>query len=249
MDLSQAEAVKKLDEWVAGRTNNLIPELIGKPLDKPVFATLNALHFKAAWKEPFDKVATSEAPFQDGDKGEEKVMLMKLPASVRAYRQENGFVGVELPFAEDRFALVVVTSDKPKPLKDFAPAAAWLSASGFAPVEGDLALPRFVIDGGADLAPALKSDLAPGLASPTALAGFGVGVKVQSILQRARIEANEEGAEAAAATAVIAGRSLTTGDKLVHMVVDKPFIFALRDRRTGMILVAGYVGKAPRAKG
>ena len=250
MDLSQAEAVKTLDGWVASKTGGLIPELIGKPLDRPAFVILNALHFKARWKEPFDPAATSQAPFQDGERGADKVMLMKLPASTRAYRLEKGFVGVELPFSDERFALVVVTStDKPKLLKDFASVAGWLSASGFAPTQGDLALPRFSVEGGGDLAPALKNDLAPGLASPTALAGFGAGSKIQGVLQRAKIEANEEGAEAAAATAVIVGRSLTVDDKVVHMIVDKPFLFALRDRKSGLILAAGYVGKAPKAKG
>ena len=61
------------------------------------------------------------------------------------------------------------------------------------------------------------------------------------------IDADEEGAEAAAATAVIVGRSLEIDDAY-HMVVDKPFLFALRDRQSGLILVAGYVGHAPKGK-
>ena len=58
------------------------------------------------------------------------------------------------------------------------------------------------------------------------------------------IEVDEEGA----ATAVIATRALI-GDDAIHMVVDKPFVCALRDHATGPILVAGYVGHAPKGKG
>ena len=61
------------------------------------------------------------------------------------------------------------------------------------------------------------------------------------------IDIDEEGAEAAAATAVISSRALGT-DGAIHMVVDKPFVYALRDKVTGLILVAGYVGQPPKGK-
>jgi serpin B len=171
---------------------------------------------------------------------------MRLAEAERSFRQDKEFVGVDLPFQGDRFSLLVVTSTaKPKSLKEFAPAAGWLSGAGFTKTKGDLALPRFNLEGDADLYPALKADLKPGLDSPTALAGFVAHAKIEAILQRAKIEVNEEGAEAAAATAVIVGRSLQIDDA-VHMVVDKPFLFALRDRTSGLILVAGYVGRAPK---
>jgi serine protease inhibitor len=61
------------------------------------------------------------------------------------------------------------------------------------------------------------------------------------------IEIDEEGAEAAAATAAVASRMLEKRG-CHHMVVDNPFVYALRDRATGLILVAGYVGVAPKGK-
>jgi serine protease inhibitor len=62
------------------------------------------------------------------------------------------------------------------------------------------------------------------------------------------IDVDEEGAEAAAATAIMGTRSLESDDGSIHMVVDKPFIYALRDSVTGLILVAGYVGHPPKGK-
>jgi serine protease inhibitor len=54
-------------------------------------------------------------------------------------------------------------------------------------------------------------------------------------------------AEAAAATAVMSSRALGA-DEAIHMVVEKPFVYALRDKVTGLILVAGYVGQPPKGK-
>ena len=157
--------------------------------------------------------------------------------------------GVDLPFDGERYSLVVVTStDKPKALKDFAPVKGWLTGAGFAAHKGDLALPKFSLETSTDLFPLVREDLKDGLKSPTALAEFGSAATIQGILQRTTIDVFEEGAEAAAATAVVVGRSLEVDDTL-HMVVDKPYVFALRDRQSGFILAAGYVAKAPKGKG
>jgi len=146
--------------------------------------------------------------------------------------------------------LIVVTSKgAPRAAKDFTGVSSWLSGEGFAPHKGDIALPRFSLRGEASLLRTLeKLGLAEGLKSPTALAAFGAGSTISQIEQRAMIDVDEEGAEAAAATAVVVGRSLEADDAL-HMVVDKPFIYALRDKATGLIVVAGYVSHAPKGKG
>lgn len=248
-DLTKPDEVKKIDDWVKAATGGMIPEILGQPLTTPSFVALNALHFKGRWKTRFDPRATADAPFMGADHKSTPVAMMRLPEAHRAYRAEAGFVGVDLPFEDARYSLVVVTSDKePRTAKGFAAAADWLSGEGFAARKGDLALPRFSLEGNANLLPTLaKAGLAEGLRSPTALAGFAPDVTIQAVLQRAKIEVDEEGAEAAAATAAVVVRSLSVDDAL-HMIVDKPFIYALRDRDSGLIIVAGYVGRPPKRK-
>ena len=246
-DTSKAEDVKAIDAWVAEKTRGEIPQILGKPLESAAFVALNALYFKAKWQEPFDPQATVSAPFHAVDGSAEPAMLMRLAEGERAYRADKSFIGVDLPFAGERFSLTVVTSNdgKRRKLKDFEPATAWLSGDGFAPRKGDLALPRFSLEGAGDLLPALSKDLAEAAKSPTALSGFGPNAKVEGILQRTKIEVDEEGATAAAATAVVVARAMVA-DEALHMIVDKPYLFALRDRQSGLILLAGYVGKALR---
>ena len=243
-DLSKPDAAAKIDAWVNEVTKGAIPEILGGPLDKASFVVLNALHFKGRWKTQFDPHLTAQAPFQSADGKSGEVAMMRLPKASRAYRIEQNFIGVDLPFSNERFSLVVVTTmDKPAPAGDFAAAKKWLSGAGFTERKGDLALPRFKTSERSDLLPTLDAlGLDKGRNSPTALARFGQGTRLTRVVQRAMIEVDEEGAEAAAATAVFGLRAV---DDSLHMVVDKPFIFALRDRQTGLILVAGYVGHAP----
>jgi serpin B len=249
VDVSTPGGVKAIDDWVDGVTKGLIPQILGAPLERPEFVALNALYFKGKWKEPFDPKATAEAPFVGVDGKALPAMLMRLPEAERAFRAEKNFIGVDLPFAGDRYSLTIVTStDKPKALKEFASVKDWLSGAGFAPRQGDLALPRYSLETQSDLMPSLGRDLEEGLKSPTAFSGFGAGAKIDGILQRAKIEVDEQGATAAAATAVFVARALAVDDAL-HMVVDKPYLFALRDRQSGFILIAGYVAKAPKGKG
>ncbi len=246
-DLSKPEVAAAIDAWVKEITKGVIPEILGGPLDNASFVALNALHFKGKWKTPFDPKLTAPAPFNGADGKANEVAMMRLAQGQRLFRTDKHFIGVDLPFSGDRFSLVVVTSkEKPLPAKDFAKASDWLSGAGFMERKGDLALPRFHASGRFDLLPALDAlGIEKARRSPAALEAFGKGTSLTQILQRAAIEVDEEGAEAAAAAAVIATRALEQDDSL-HMVVDKPFVFALRDQASGMILVAGYVGQAPK---
>jgi serine protease inhibitor len=248
-ELSNPEAAARIDAWVKEVTKGAIPEILGGPVEKASFVALNALHFKGRWKTPFDPQLTATAPFRgvDGKTGE--VAMMRLGQASHAFRQERNFIAIDLPFSDERFTLVVVTTtDKSAQAKEFAPVASWLSGAGFTPRSGDLALPRFSASGREDLMPTLDAlGLDKARRSATALQGFAPGAMLSQVLQRTIIEVDEEGAEAAAATAVMTSRSLESDDG-IHMIVDKPFVYALRDRATGLILIAGYVGQPPKGK-
>jgi serine protease inhibitor len=250
-DLSNPQAAAKIDAWVKEVTQGAIPEILGGPVEAGSFVALNALHFKGRWKTRFDRQLTATTPFKGVDGNSGDVAMMHLGQAIRTFRHERyqsrDFVAVDLPFADDRCSLVVVTTtDRPASAKQFAPVANWLSGSGFSLRSGDLALPRFSVSAREDLMPVLDTlGLDKARHAATALDGFAPGAKLSQVVQRIMVEVDEEGAEAAAATSVIMSRSLEADDG-IHMVVDKPFIYALRDSATGLILVAGYVGQPPK---
>jgi serine protease inhibitor len=245
VDFGAAGAADKINKWVSERTGGLIPEIIDRLPGATSVVVLNALHFKDRWKTPFDAAETRPAPFRRVGARPVTVPAMHLPQGRYLFRRDARFVGIELPYSDERFRMVVVTTrgESPAPARTFRPIGEWLAGKGFAEAEGELALPRFDISSREDLTATMDSlGLKAARLAPGALSGFTPDpARISRILQRLELRLNEEGTEAAAATAVMVERGGTAD--YVRMVVDKPFVFALRDSATGLILAAGYVGQ------
>jgi serine protease inhibitor len=104
--------------------------------------------------------------------------------------------------------VVVTTTGKPAAARDFSAVKEWLAGTAFTPHTGDLALPRFAASGREDL---LQSSTPLGCARHANLPpppGLRPGIVLSQMTQRVMIEIDEEGAEAAAATAAVASRML-----------------------------------------
>ena len=246
--LSEPSTIKGLNDWVAAKTRNRIPSIIDNGATDANLVILNALYFRSDWATAFDKSHTRPAAFQELDGRHSGVAMMsgKVSAPFRANAQ---FAAVELRYKASRFALVIATSrNKPASLQDFAGVSHWLTGENFTDTHVDLRLPRFTLRQGTELLPALD---AAGLYrvrfSPTAFAKLSPDrIDMSSVVQKVFLAVNEKGTEAAAATAITT-RAAMIKPKLNEdrLVVDKPFIFALRDRISGLVLVSGYVGSIP----
>lgn len=244
-DLSKRDTLQRINEWVASRTKGLIPTILDDaPLNGGLVA-LNALHFKDRWHIPFDPDATAPAPFRMLDGRTIEVPMMHHHESGKfLFRQDQRFVAIDLPYANARFSIAIITTkDKPARAREFARAAGWLAGDGFSEAEGELVLPRFSLSGSAELLAALDAlGLRRGRLSATAFHGLSPAPQtIARVVQRTELRVDEVGTEAAAATSVTTTRSMPID--YVKMVVDKPFVFALRDRETGLILMSGYVGR------
>lgn len=247
-DLSDPAAIERLNAWVAERTAGLIPKILEATPREPGLIALNALHFKDRWRTPFSREATRPAPFRRVTGGEVEVPMMRHLAGRFRFRADARFIAVDLPYASAGFSLTVVTSrDKPLPASGFDKAADWLTGQAFREAPGEVALPRFSLSGGGELLEALDAlGLKSARLSPKALSGLSAASQIiTQVTQRAVIAVDEEGTEAAAATAIGTTRSMPEGFQKI--IVDKPFLFALRDAASGLILIAGYVGN-PLAK-
>jgi serine protease inhibitor len=242
-DLSKPESVKEVNDWVAAETKGLIPTILDEPPGKAGLVALNGLYFKDRWQTPFDKKATATAKFQTGGSRTVDVDMMHSSADQLLFRQDDHFIAVDLPYATAGFSLVIVTTKAgPAPAKAFVGAAEWLTGTSFASGKGELSLPRFSLEGGADVLGALDTPaFKTARKSPTGFSGLSpVPQVIAMVLQRTVIKVDEEGTEAAAATAVTTERSFATD--FIKMTVDKPFLFGLRDQKSGLLLLAGYVG-------
>ena len=244
-DLSKPETISRINDWVKAQTRGLIPAVIEETPQEAGLVAVNALYFKDRWKQPFDPAASRDEKFQAAPDRSIDVSMMHAEGRF-AFRQDGKFVAVALSYASGDYELVVLTSkDAPLGVNEFGGVAGWLGGGqGFETSDGEIALPRFSASGSEDLLPVLDAlGLEKARKAAGALKGFtATSQTIARVVQKTELRVNEEGTEAAAATAATTLRSAMPR-QYVKMIVDKPFMFALRDKRNGLVLLQGYVAK------
>jgi serpin B len=243
------DARKAINKWVAGQTankiENLIPEGALDTLTRLVL--VNAVYLDATWASQFNKAATADGSFTTLA-GSSVTTPMMSQASGFAYAKGEGWQAVELPYSRDELAMLLIVPDGGRfadveaQLKDglVDQAAAALTNSG----EVELSMPKFKFRTQSALADALKT-LGMQKAFDSKAADFSGMTKqealcISDVIHEAYIAVDEKGTEAAAATAVVMAGSAAPM-QTVRLTIDRPFLFALRDKDTGAILFLGRV--------
>lgn len=237
-----------INGWIAERTNDLIPELIPDGVIKPTtrMVLTNAIYFFAGWQTPFAKALTTRAPFNNLDGTSAEVDMMALPDAELAYAEVDGHEVVELPYVGGDVSMVVILP-REGAFEDFEASLdeARLTAlsAGLRRSYGTLRMPTLELESKFSLATALTE-----LGMPTAFGGGAdlTGIAslehlfIQDVIHQGVVKIDEEGTEAAAATAVVVGTDSEPVSSF-EMTVDRPYLFVIRDRPTGAILFVGRV--------
>jgi serine protease inhibitor len=247
LPLADHATVDAINDWVAKKTNNLIPQIVNDNIGDAGLIAVNALYFKDDWAVTFNKAQTQLAAFHDSSGGVADVPMMHATMST-AFRAQGPFAAVDLRYKSGRFSLTLVTTrDTPASFAEFAGVTNWLSSDQFEMTSVNLQMPRFTLRQSMDLLPALDAaGLANARRDPGAFAPITSNVlDISAILQKVYLGVNEQGTEAAAATSVMVRAASIAPTRSDTLTIDKPFIFALRDNATGLILLSGYIGKVP----
>ncbi|MBY3277774.1 serpin family protein [Rhizobium laguerreae] len=241
-DLDGPKSVEHINGWVKQATRGAIPVILDVPPGGG-FVSLGALSFKARWKTSFDRESPA-SPFQRPDGSTISVPMMHLAGDGQKFRFDEKFTAVDLAYAGGSYSMVVVAARSGKGVggADLKALTSWLQGEKFEAVKGEIFLPRFSLNDGRDLMPILNAmGVAPEKAKDAGFPGFTKeNISLARVLQKTMIKVDENGTEAAAATAVITERSIDP--KLIRVVADARFAFALRDTRTGLLLAAGLIG-------
>jgi serpin B len=163
------------------------------------------------------------------------------------YSEEETHQALEIPYAGNRLSLVVFLPRKPDGLlemeKSFTLETVERGMQNVRSTEVDLYLPRFEVTYETDLTPLLKTMGMKRAFDPSQADFTGMTPKkdlfISHVVQKAFVELNEKGTEAAAATGV--AMRLTAFKPPITFRADHPFLFLIRDRHSGMILFMGRV--------
>lgn len=236
----------QINQWVADQTDQSVPELLDPtaPLDDRTRLVLtNAVYFNADWQMPFQPKSTNST-FHTAA-GDVSVPMMRGPDSLPIW-SGDGFVAAALAYVGGTTSMIVIVPDQGT-FDAFEQGltgdrlGAILDAAGGAQL-GAVTLPRFKFTTKIDLRQALQA-LGVKQAFDQVLADLsGIDGErdlfVKDVLHQATIAVDEKGTEAAAATAVIIGRKAAT---MTSLLVDRPFLFLIRNDATGAILFQGRV--------
>lgn len=244
---SPEDARQQINAWVESRTNDRIEELLpAESIDEMTRMVLvNAIYFKATWKHEFDEDETEPGTFTGLDGDETEVAMMSQTLEV-PYAEIEGHQLVELPYANEETSMVIILPAE----GEFADFESSLTVDRLAtmldqaqPVNVDLELPRFGIDTEFSLVEALES-LGMERAFDERADFDGISddadLYVSDVRHKAMIDVDEEGTEAAAATAVVI-TLVSANPRSAEMTVDRPFLCYIRDRPTETPLFFGRV--------
>ncbi len=245
-----------INAWVEAQTNKRIKDLLpsGSVRADTRLVLVNAIYFLADWEQPFAKTSTREQPFSVSATQSKSVPTMRQQSRFRL-ASADGVKVLELPYRGGDAAMWIVLPDKVDGLAtveqalDVAKLAKWKAALAMNQV--DVAVPTFTIDpkDAADLSKSLQqlgivdafsakdADFTGIAAPPTP----EQKLSISAVFHKAFVKVDEQGTEAAAATAVSMPTGAGMPPKAEEFIADHPFLFLIVDQRSGLILFIGRV--------
>lgn len=249
--VKSAEPTRKaINDWVEKITRNRIKDLIPSGVLTPLtrMVLVNAVYFYGTWDVPFSEKSTRPQPFFTAPGQAHDVPMMHAKLEHIGYREEAGLQVCELPYKGRALSMIVLLPEAGKigALEQRIGKVGFNALCGvLEPETVHVTLPKFKIESQFGLNdPLVKMGMRDAFDAGRADFSGMTGTRdlfISAVIQKAFIEVNEKGTEAAAATGVVMALRAMPIEKRIEFRADRPFLFALRDRETGLMLFMGRV--------
>ncbi len=246
-DFSSPGTERAINQWVSQATSQRIRSVVPEGVITPNarLAGVNALYFKGVWESPFDVDKTADEPFRLADGRVAQAPMMHQKGRFRSLARD-GLSVLEMPYARSDLAMLVIVPDShdglPRVEGMLSPALfdEWLDGLEQGPCT--VVIPRFAAASRLDVAATVAS-LGAGQAFTHTADFSGITATrplgLSGAFHGATIEIDEQGSEAAAASAVVLAEKGERPPAVFR--ADRPFLFLIRDARSGAILFLGRV--------
>lgn len=237
---------KTINNWVEENTSGRIKDLIPEgALDASIKMVLtNAIYFKGNWLKKFNKDETKEEDFKTSSEGKKKVKMMRILEGEFAYAEDENFQILELPYTGENLSMILIlpkTGELNLDYDTFKKLKQNLKKQ-----KVDVYIPRISFEKKYSLNDTLKEmGMIEVFSDRADLSGISgkKNIKVDKILHQSFIQIEEEGTEAAAATAVTVRVTSVMGKKIPIFRADRPFLFSIYHNTTETIVFLGTFSK------
>lgn len=249
-DFSSPATLSFINQWASDHTQGMVPKILERINPDRVSYLLNALYFKGIWYRQFDKKRTQQESFTQADGKKLSVKMMHQKERFLAAENDN-YQTVVLPYGNGSYEMVVLLPREGKDLSSLLQtmdAKKWKdNLKNTYSSKVDLKLPRFTSAYTRELNDVLKllgmnamfDSSKANLTKMSAVSSF-----VSMVLQKAKIEVDEEGSKAAAVTVVDTAPTAVAPSKPILFHANRPFMYAIVEHSTGTIFFMGtYQGK------
>lgn len=243
LDFASPGAKDQINNWVSTNTNGKIPTIIDQIRGDMVMFLINAVYFKSNWSAKFDKNKTAKGDFHLSGQSKVQADFMTAMLKINSFINAEASV-IELPYGNKRYSMVIAMptgATTAGTMAETLTAQKWDQwMSSLREGHNDIRLPKFKFEYQIKLNDPLTAlgmgNAFSDMADFTRLRSNGQ-LKIDEVKHKTFIEVNEEGTEAAAATSV----GIVETSAPAPIIVNKPFIFAIREMKTGLILFTGIV--------
>jgi serpin B len=244
LDFSSPSSVNTINNWVSQQTNGKIPKIVSQINGNDIMFLINAVYFKSIWANKFDPSNTKAQAFTRADNSQVQTPFMRGKMSCNVYLGSDATL-LELPYSGNKYSMVIIMPPTGKSVNDMMSnldSAKWQKWTGqLSSAKYDLEIPKFQFSYGTELKSPLTA-MGMGIAFSDA-ADFSKinssgGLQITSVQHKAYVNVDETGTTAAAATSVVIGVSAVLNQTIT---VDHPFIFMIREMKSGLVLFTGIV--------
>ncbi len=248
LDFVAPSALTTINKWASDNTAGKIPKVIDEISGDAVMFIMNALYFKGDWSYQFDKSGTQDRPFYTDDGSTVSVSTMNSEVGAKVV-YGNDYKAVEMPYGRTNFTMVVIVPTET--LGEFYSSLdpqVWNSITSDLDDADDFGklivqIPKFKFSYEKYLNQQLKAmgmvdAFIPNQANLSGISDQSIFVSF--VKQNTFVEVDEQGTEAAAVTTI--GIELTSmPPQPTQFIINKPFVFAIRERTTNTLLFIGQV--------
>ena len=246
LDFSSSKSTAKINDWCKAHTDGMIPKIIDQIDPSAISYIMNAIYFNGTWQEKFDAKNTKQENFRGYTRDIQKVSMMHQVEKFY-YTENNTFKAVDLPYGNGIYRMTVLLPNEGKSIDDMMKG---MTVDKLEEINSqmekcmvNLKLPKFTTEMELPLNSIISNLGAPSIFLP-GKANFNHFANgnffVSKMLQKAKIEVNEQGTKAADVTAAIMLTSMAPMEmRNVEFHADHPFVYLITDTNSGAILFMG----------